>query len=389
MKLAEEAKKISAKLFSFWRNLEDKENGGFYGRVDHSLRLHQKADKGVTLTSRILYFFSEYYLLFKDREALSLAESAFSFLKKAQDEECGGIYWMLDYEGKVKDERKVAYNFAFALYACSYFYKASGKEEAKAFADSLFKDLITRFKQKDGNYLEEANRDFSPKNNDILSENGVSATFSMNLLLHLIEAYSAYYHFIPSTEGEKELRHVLNLFLDKVYNPNKGRLEVFFDENYKPLIDLESFGHEIEASWLLLEASETLNDEALASRIKEVSSELAISVKNRAYFRPFLANEKEDGKIDLTPIWWVEAEGVNGYLYQYIYFHNEEDLSTAKSLLNGIETYFIDPREGGEWFYELDDDYKPNENRDIVEPWKCPYHNGRMCFEIIKKGQEL
>ncbi len=112
-------------------------------------------------------------------------------------------------------------------------------------------------------------------------------------------------------------------------------------------------------------------------------------MKNRAYFRPFLANEKEDGKIDPTPIWWVEAEGVNGYLYQYVYFHNEEDLSTAKSLLNGIETYFIDPREGGEWFYELDDDYKPNENRDIVEPWKCPYHNGRMCFEIIKKGQEL
>ncbi len=389
MRLEEEGKELAQGIFSFWKKLKDADNGGFYGRLDSSLRLYKEAEKGVTLTSRILYFFSEYYLLFKDEEALALADEAFRFLLKAIDPLYGGIYWMLDYKGKPIDKRKVAYNASFALYASSFYYEAGKKKEAKEFAKAMFDALTSRFRKLDGSYMEEANEDFSAKRDDIMSENGVEATYSMNLLLHLVESYSAYFRFLPSIEGEKALREAMSLFTEKVYNKEKERLEVFFSPKWESLIDLESFGHEIEASWLLLEAAEALKDKKLLEETKTISSSLASAVKKRAYSSPFIANEMERGEIDATPIWWVEAEAVNGYLYQYLYFHNEGDLAVAKDILGGIKKHFIDPRKGGEWFYSLLLDNEPDMDKPIVEPWKCPYHNGRMCFELIEKGKLL
>ena len=387
MRLKEEATKLAKNIFNFWENLEDKENGGFYGYVDSSLKIDKKYKKGVTLNSRILYFFSEYYLTFKDDKAKELATHAYNFMKEAVDTKYGGVYWSLDYKGNVLENLKHTYNIAFAIYALSYYYEVTKSDEVKDLVMNLFNVIETKCKKSDGNYLEEGNVDFSFKDNDIMSENGVNATYSMNLILHLIEAYTALERFIPSKEVKDALVYVTNLFIDKIYNKEKSRLEVFFDKNWNSLIDLESYGHEIEASWLLLEASEVINDKDLTSKIKAIATSLATYVRNRAYYRPFIINECEKGKKDLTKVWWVEAEAVNGYLYQYSLHHDENDLKLAEDILSAIEEYFVDKRSGSEWFYSLDEHNKPNLERPIVEPWKCPYHNGRMCFEILRKAE--
>ena len=388
MRLKEEATKLAKNIFTFWKNLKDEENGGFFGYVDSSLNVDKKYKKGVTLNSRILYFFSEYYLTFKDEEAKELASHAYKFMCEAVDTTYGGVYWSLNYKGNVLENIKHTYNIAFAIYALSYYYEVTKSDKVKNLAMNLFHVIETKCKKEDGNYLEEGNVDFSFKNNDILSENGVNATYSMNLILHLIEAYTALQKFIPSKEVKDALIYVTRMLIDKIYNKEKSRLEVFFDENFNSLIDLESYGHEIEASWLLLEASEVINDKQITSEIEVISTNLASYVKNRAYYHPFIINECERGKKDLTKVWWVEAEAVNGYLYQYSLHHDDKDLKLAENILSAIEEYFVDKKKGSEWFYSLDENNKPNLDRPIVEPWKCPYHNGRMCFEIIRKAEE-
>lgn len=374
-------------IYNFWKNLLDKKNGGFYGEVDFNLNIHKEAYKGVILNSRILYFFSEYYLNSGDKESLVYAKAAYDFLIKAVDTERGGLYWSLDYQGNPLDTTKHTYNIAFGIYALSHYYLATKNEKALDLALSLYNTIETNCREKDGNryYLEEQTKNFTFKPNDELSENGVLATRTMNTALHVLEAYSALYEASHSLAVKKDLTSIINLFLDKIYNPNKKRLEVFFDADYHSLIDLESYGHEIETSWLLKEASDEVNDPLLAKRVKKVSLELVESVSQRAYQKPFIINECENGRDDTTRVWWIQAEGVNGYLNAYQMTKNVQYYNLALEILGGIQEYFIDKRENSEWFWDLNGANIPSSHKDIVEPWKCPYHNGRMCFEIKKR----
>lgn len=244
-------KEVKEQIFPFWSNLVDNKNGGFYGRVDFSLKVHHAASKGVILNSRELYFFSEYYLAFHDEKALALAKHAFVFLKeKAYDKENGGVYWSLTHSGKPLDTTKHTYNQAFAVYALSSYYEASKDDSALELAKELFTTIEMKCREKDGEryYIEAQSINFHPVKNTKLSENGVIATRTMNTALHVLEAYTKLYKVSPSKEVAKSLEEILNLFETKIYSSSLKRLNVFFDKDYNPIIDMESYGNEIEAS---------------------------------------------------------------------------------------------------------------------------------------------
>lgn len=387
MDLEIEAKENARKIFAFWSQLEDKENGGFYGRVTFGLQTKKKAYKGCILNSRILYFFSSYYLAFKDPKALRLADHAYAFLLKGIDKEHGGLYWSLDYQGNPLDTTKHTYNIAFAIYALSAYYRACRKQEVIDLALDLYKTIEEKCRDRKAPYyyLEAQKADFTFQSNEKLSENGVLAERTMNTALHILEAYTGLYEACPKPEVKISLEGILNLFVEKIYDSKQDRLMVFFDGNYNSLIDLESYGHEIEASWLLTRASEVINGGICAKTISDLSIDLVQAVINRAYKPPFIINECEKGRQDLTRVWWVQAEGVNGFINAYQIKGDPSYLEKAKTLMEGIEKFFIDPRKDSEWFWDLDADNVPSSRKDIVEPWKCPYHNGRMCFEIIRR----
>lgn len=369
-------------ILPYWEKLIDRENGGFYGYVDFDLNVQKDAPKGVILNSRILWFFSNAYLTFGDVEPLSYAKHAYAFLKEhCVDEENGGVYWMLNADGSVHDDIKHTYNQAFAIYALSSYFDATGDEEALALAFRLF-ELIENTCTDDGGYLEAFNVRFSPISNEELSENGVLADRTMNTLLHVLEAYTELYRVSHDEQVEEKLRRILKLFEDKVYNPEKARLEVFFDFDYNCLIDLESYGHDIEATWLLDRACEVLGDDALLQQTRAYTAVIAESVYNRAYKLHSIENECENGKTDTTRVWWVQAESVVGYLNAYKYTGDKKYLDAAKDIYSYIEEKLVDKRTGGEWFWDLNENGEPASRKPIVEPWKCPYHNGRMCFEL-------
>ncbi len=384
--LALEARKeLTEHIIPFWMDLRDDRYGGYYGMLDYDLNLDKKAVKGCILNSRILWFFSAAYMTLRDKNLLDEAEHAFEFMcDRCIDREKGGIFWSISYDGKPEDTTKHTYNQAFAIYALSAYYDASGDRNALDMAMELFRLIETKCTDT-GGYGEAYDRDFMPASNDKLSENGVMADRTMNTLLHLLEGYTGLLTVSHSRKVEERLRNIINLFLTKVYNKNKHRLEVFFDKDYRPLIDLHSFGHDIEASWLLDRACEEIEDIELTGKVREMTDDLRAQTEKEPFDGHSIPNENECGRVDTTRVWWVQAESVLGFVNGYQKEINDRYLDDAVSIWEYIRKYIIDKRKGSEWFRQVDENGVPCEC-EIVEPWKCPYHNGRMCMELMYRA---
>lgn len=378
------------RLLPFWKALRDEEHGGYYGYMDFDHRLDKGAEKGCILNSRILWFFSEAAGTLGDDSLIPYARHAYEFLReRGLDRECGGVYWSLTYDGRPLDETKHTYNQAFAIYALSAYYRLTGEEDALALARELF-DLIERRCTDGGGYLEAFTRDFRPAGNEKLSENGVLAERTMNTLLHVFEGYSGLYQAggDPAVAGAME--RILHIYAKRVYNPDKRRQEVFFDRAYHSLIDLTSYGHDIESSWLIDWGCGLLGDPALTAEIAAVNSQLADSVLKTAFDGRSLANECERGVVDGRRVWWVQAEALLGFVNEFSKHPDRTDCrDAAAALWRFITEQVEDHRPGGEWFWQLEETGAPDSSKPTVEPWKCPYHNGRMCMELIRRDPDV
>lgn len=373
-------------IIPFWKNLRDDENGGYYGWLDYDLKLDKKAVKGCILNSRITWFFANAYTLLKDESLLDEARHGYEFLKEhCIDKENGGIYWSIRYDGTPDDTTKHTYNQAFCIYALSSYYEASGDKEALDLAKQLFALIEEKCTDEVG-YLEAFTKDFKPESNEKLSENGVLADKTMNTLLHVFEAYTELYRVSKDEAVKKRLMWIMDTFADKVYNPKLHRQEVFFDANYNSIIDLHSYGHDIETAWLMDRGTEVLGEPEYTAKMSPITKDLTAQIYKIAFDGHSLANECCKGEVNTHRIWWVQAETVVGFLNGYEKDPSKKEyLEAAEHEWEFIKEHVVDKREGSEWFWEVRPDGTPFEGRPIVEPWKCPYHNGRMCFEVIRR----
>ena len=373
-------------IIPFWKKLRDDENGGYYGWVGYDLKVDKKAVKGCILNSRILWFFSNAYTMLKDPSLLDEADHGFAFMKQyCMDKENGGIFWSIRYDGKPEDTTKHTYNQAFAIYALSSYYEASGKEEALDMAKELFHIIEGKCTDEIG-YKEAFDKEFHEIENDKLSENGVIAEKTMNTLLHVFEAYTELYRVAKLPEVGERLHWIMETFAHKVYNPELHRQEVFFDKNMKSILDLHSYGHDIETAWLIDRGVEVLGDPKMEELLSPITRDLTAQIYKVAFNGHSLANECEKGVVNTHRIWWVQAETVIGFLNGYQKDPSKKEyLEAAESEWQFIKDYVIDKRSGSEWYWEVDENGKPYPDRPIVEPWKCPYHNGRMCMEVMKR----
>ncbi|MCR5683798.1 MAG: AGE family epimerase/isomerase [Lachnospiraceae bacterium] len=449
-------------LIPFWSGLIDREKGGFYGKVDCNGRVDKEAVKGCILNSRILWFFTNCSMLFNElaeediipgadlsgsadkkaaagdlvrlsEDCMDYARHAYGFLiEHCIDKEYGGVYWSVNCDGTPNETLKHTYNQAFAIYALASFFDATGERAAYDMAMQLA-DMLEERCTDDVGYQEAFNCDFTPTDNDELSENGVMADKTMNTLLHVYEAFTELLrvtkkHFPAvmktgySPENAKtaaklanRLKFILEIFSEKIYNPKLNRLEVFFDKDYNPIIDLHSYGHDIEASWLIDRGLKVLADVSATAEIEPITLSLAEKIYTRAYRDHSLMNECENGSDDKTRVWWVQAEAVTGFMHASQKYerkakrvlenmkaagasaaerHNtqveaEKMSSRMYAAMVDIwecikEKFLISPRPS-EWYENLDENLNPFPGQDIVRSWKCPYHNGRMCIEMIKR----
>ncbi len=382
-------KELTTHIIPFWSALKDEENGGFYGFMSNALELDKKADKGVILHARILWFYSHAYEILKDEGLKEYAFHAFEFVKNhCIDYDNGGVYWMLDYKGAPVDTMKHTYNIAFCIYALSAYYNAFGDRFALDLAYKLFSDIEENTLDEYG-YGEAFSIDWKPIDNEALSENGLKADKTMNTVLHLIEAYTELLRAKHSDIVEKRLRFLLSQMSDIVFDPETNALKVFFNEKFELVGDIHSFGHDIEATWLVDRACKVIGDNELIEKFKAINVRIAKNIQRLAIDTDgAMKNERENDKIDRTRVWWVQAEAIVGFINAYQNSGDKGFLDTAKGVWEYIKKDVIDKRPGGEWFSEVEPDGTARDYKEQVGPWKCPYHNGRMCLEVIARGIE-
>ncbi|MDE7288553.1 MAG: AGE family epimerase/isomerase, partial [Oscillospiraceae bacterium] len=278
-------KELTERIIPFWNKLRDDENGGFYGFVDNDLQVDKKADKGVILTSRILWFYSASYMTLEDEALLDNARHAFEFLKKCVDKKNGGVYWMMTYDGKPADTMKHTYNQAFAVYALSQFYLASKEQAALDLALELFNTIEDKCTDNIA-YLEAMSADWKIIPNDALSENGLMADKTMNTVLHLIEAYTVLLKACGTPESariEERLLFLLEIAKNKIFNSEKNCLRVFFDRELNQIGDIHSYGHDIEATWLIDRACEVIDNRRLMADWRFINLRIAENILNIAF----------------------------------------------------------------------------------------------------------
>ncbi|MGN0740714.1 MAG: AGE family epimerase/isomerase [Treponema sp.] len=381
-------RELQNRIIPFWEKLADLKYGGFYGYMDCDLNLDVTAEKGCILNSRILWFFSQASIVLKDKSLLLYAKHAFDFLtENFLDKENGGLYWSVNYDGTVKDDFKHSYNNAFGIYALCAYYEATENKNALDIAKELF--FITEEKCKDKyGYLEQFDRNFLPIENSELSENSVIAKKTMNTTLHILEAYTDLFRMTSNANVRQALVDLLNLFYEKIYNKSKHRLEVFFDDKMNSIIDLHSYGHDIESAWLLNRALDVLDIPELSKKILPVINDLESTTLKLNPAKRGMSVECENGIQKNEKPWWVQCEAVTGYYNAWQKDNSKTDfLKASKQEWHYIKKYLIDRRKEGEWFWDVNENGINVNRKPVVEPWKCPYHNGRMCMEIIKRAE--
>lgn len=377
-------------IIPFWQKLRDDEHGGYYGYMDYDLQVDRQAVKGCTLNSRITWFFANAYLTLRDESLLDEARHGYEFMQKyCVDHEKGGVYWSVACDGAPEDTTKYTYNQAFSIYALSSYYDASKDEGALSTAMELFRIIEERCTDEIG-YRDSFDREFREIENDKLSENGVIAQKTMNTLLHVFEAYTELYRVSGDADVKKRLMWILDTVADKVYNPVLHRQEVFFDREMNSILDLHSYGHDIEAAWLIRRGTDILGEKTYEEKMLPIILDLTGQIYKAAFDGHSLANECEKGMVNQDRIWWVQAETVVGFLNGYqLVPERREYLDAARSEWEFIKKYVIDKREGSEWYRTVTKSGEPAAGEPIVESWKCPYHNGRMCFEVIRRNIDV
>ncbi|WP_226670378.1 AGE family epimerase/isomerase [Metabacillus litoralis] len=374
-------------ILPFWINLRDDENGGFYGKVNYDLTIDKKAEKGGIAASRFLWSFSAAYRMTKNEEYLQYAHHLYKFLiDKVFDHEHQGLFWLVDYQGNPIEDQKHVYTQSFGVYALSEYYRATNNEEALQYATELFNLIETKgFDSVNNAYKEEFGREWNELPNEKLSENGIIADVTTNTHLHVLEAYTNLYKASPTDEVKKRLINLIEIFYEKIYDKETKYLNVFFDKNWNSLMPLKSYGHDIEASWLIDDALKALGleEEKYISMVIDIAYNIA---ETAVVEDGSLVNEQHDDKIDFTRVWWVQAEAMVGFQNAYERTKDEKFLKLIDGLWEYTKNNLVDPREGGEWFWSIEPDGKPTE-RAVGEPWKTPYHNSRFCLEMIERNE--
>lgn len=376
---------LETHILPFWAKLKDDENGGYYGLVDYDLRVHKDAGKGGIATCRQLWAFSAAYRVLKKEAYLQQANHAYRFLTEyVFDHQYKGLYWMVDYKGNPSDDRKHVYAQAFGVYALTEYYRVTQNQEALDYAKQLYKLIETvGFNEETNAYKEEFNRKWEEQSNEMLSENGVIADITMNTHLHVLEAYTNLYRVWEDEQLKGRIANLIDLFYEKVFDKQSKFLQVFFNNHWESIIDLKSYGHDIEASWLIDDALKVTgnNDRKYTQMVIDIAYNIE---KNGVLKDGSLAYENENGKIDYTRVWWVQVEAMVGFYNAYEKTKDEKFLKAVERIWDYVKTYMIDSREGGEWYWSVEADDQPTK-REIAGPWKCPYHNARFCLEFIER----
>ena len=380
---SEVRKVLENNILNYWLTLKDPQ-GGFFGEADSSGEIQYDAPRGTILNARIIWSFAAAYRALGKPEYLEAALHAEDwFLRHFVDGENGGVYWCVAADGTPCDDKKQLYAQGFAIYGLSELYKVTHDEKTLQAAMDLFRTVEAKFRDAEhSGYTEALARDFSPLEDMSLSAHDINADKTMNSHLHLLEAYANLYQVWPDPLLRLAVAELLEIVCGRIMGPD-GHLRLYFRRDWTVLPGGVSYGHDIETSWLALECAMALSDRALVDRVRPAA--LLMGKAGNEGLRPdgsMLYEKLEDGTLDLSRQWWVLAESVVGNLWLWKYHGDAQGIGRAFSTWAYIRDNVVDWN-NGEWFWAVHPDGTPDKESPKAGFWKCPYHNTRMCLQVI------
>lgn len=376
---------LEANILHFWmEKMIDVQHGGFYGAIDGNNNILSQANKGAVMHLRILWTFSAAYRVLGHGAYREMADRAFDYIRQYfVDPVYGGVFWELDYLGTPVQAKKQTYAQGFALYAFTEYHRATHQQEALDLSIAFF-EIIERCRDhKKGGYWEAFTQDWLPIEDMRLSDKDENEAKTMNTHLHILEPYTNLLRVWPEERLVTAQRTLIHIFLDRIYDSRSGHLHLFFDEDWQVKGDTVSYGHDIEATWLLLEAARVLGDTDLQQNVETIALDIAKASKEGLLDDGSMAYELKSGHLDKERHWWVQAEAVVGYRYAARLSHDKVYEVLANKLWQYIQNQLVD-NQHGEWYWSRMEDGTVNTKDDKAGFWKCPYHNGRMCLEMIE-----
>lgn len=360
------------------------------GRIDGHGNRHPEAGISAILLSRMLWAFSATFRIARQQSALTAARKVYALLTESLiDRTYGGVFWEISPEGKPLSDKKQSYAIGFAIYGLSEYVRATGDPEALTEARQLFESLEKHVwdPHHDG-YVEALSRDWKPLEDMRLSDKDANTCFSMNTHLHLLEPYTNLLRVWPEQRLQEAVRRLIHIHTEHLFDERTGHLNLFFDRSWHPASQTVSYGHDIEASWLLDEAADVAGD--TSARVRQVSNTLAEKSVEGLQPDGSLAYEYNPltHATDRERHWWVQAEGIVGFFNRYQKSGDPRYLDHARQLWQYIRTHLLDKAQG-EWFWSIRPDGSINRDDDKAGFWKCPYHNSRMCLEMITRIERL
>ena len=378
---------LRSNILPFWlKYAVDEEFGGFRGQITNDLVIDPHAHKGLILNARILWAFSKAYSVYREEIYLQTARRAYGYIvRHFWDADFGGVYWMLDHLGRPVDTKKRIYGQAFTIYALAEYYAVTRLDEPLEKAIRLH-EAIERagHDAQHAGYFETYERDWSLAEDQRLSEVDMDEKKSMNTHLHMLEAYANLLRVWNDAAVRTRLRELVHIFLDHIIDKKTHHFKLFFDEEWHAKSEVISFGHDIEGSWLLCEAAEILGDHELLKKAEAEAVRMAQAVLEQAVDPDggLVYEADPTGIIDSDKHWWPQSEAVVGFLNAYQLSERTEFLKAAERSWNFIEKHIVD-HQYGEWFWKVSRGGVPSNDKYKVDPWKCPYHNSRTCFEVM------
>ena len=377
---------LKTKIIPFWKKLNDDEYDGFFGSVDSmTLEIDKFAHKGLVQQARMLWSFSAMNNFFHSDEYLHYMNSAYRFLSKTlKDTTHHGYYWLSNYQGNIIDNRKITYGQGFVIYALSEYYKATQDSSAIEEAMTLFSLLEIQAKDPLTNaYWEEFDEKWQKTDCLVLGDGVFNTVYTLNTTLHILEAYTNLYDATKNDRVRHSVLSLLKFIKNHLYHPQTKSLYCYLDQQLQPVSPMVSYGHNIEAAWLIDAACEIINyhDDFIDTMTRDLVEEVHLDGFNNQYVYNHRINEIRDDSI----IWWVQSEALTGFFNHFQKTRNLDYLHAVEQVWDTINQCLVDPRVEGEWFWSCSDYSKPNFDRGQAELWKTPYHNSRALMQMLER----
>lgn len=381
---------LTSNILPYWSvKMIDNKNGGFFGRIDGNNKVYPDAEKGGILNARILWTYSSAFRVLGDTSYLLMATRAKDYiLAHFIDSQFGGAYRSLKADGMPSDTRKQLYTNAFFIYGLSEYSRATGDKQALAEARKIF-DLFEKYgaDHENNGYFEAFNREWWRVRDRMIGESSDKDEKTMNTSLHIMEAYANLFRVSGDKLVGERLRNLIEIFLEKIIDKKTSHLICFMDRSWNSTSTVDSYGHDIESSWLLYEAAGLLNDKKLSDRVKEAVIKIANAAAEGYQPDGSMLSDKNyaTGHIRTQRSWWEQAETIVGYLNAFELTGDESYLDRSLRCWEYTNKYFIDKKNGA-WFTSVSE--TGVQGGDKAGFWICPYHNGRMCMEVIERVKD-